>query len=145
MFKRLILALILIGLSYSISDAAFLRDVPAFVIQPDGDTIKCFESGDEFYRRYHDENDFTIVRDPQSRYWVYADFIGDEVTPTSYILGRTDPTSVSLQPGIGISEEEYYRRYDSWFADTEIVLTPNTGVINNINIFVRFSDENRVS
>lgn len=141
MFKRTIFIFLIIIISYGLADAAYLRNMPATLIQPDGDIVKCFVSGDEFYHRYHDENDYTIVKNPQTGYWVYADFIGGEVTATNYVVGRTDPLTVSLSPGVAITDEEYYRRYDSWFANKEIVLAPNTGTINNINIFIRFSDD----
>ena len=56
---------------------AWLNDVPQEFTQPDGEKLKCFGSGDEYYHWLHDADGFTIVKDPQTGYFVYARRSGD--------------------------------------------------------------------
>ncbi|MDR2980574.1 MAG: M6 family metalloprotease domain-containing protein [Bacteroidales bacterium] len=46
--------------------------MPRTLIQPNGDTLHCFVTGDEFYNYLHDTNGYTIVQDVSSGYYVYA-------------------------------------------------------------------------
>jgi len=141
MFRRFLLCLALCSFWTAAAQGAFLENLKTHIVQPNGDTLQCLISGDEFYQRYHDVNDYTIIRDPQTRYWVYAEFSGGELRPTSYIFGQADPTATSLIPGVGISREDYLAIYEEYFGGRNIVLAPNTGTINNICIFIRFSDQ----
>ena len=69
---KAILILLGIGLIPLALESAYLRNVPVQVRQPDGETIGLFASGDEFYNWIHDANGYTIVRDPETGYFVYA-------------------------------------------------------------------------
>ena len=52
--------------------AAYLRNIPMTVTQPDGTILQCFASGDEFFNYLHDADGFTIIQHPQTGYYVYA-------------------------------------------------------------------------
>ena len=69
------------------SFAAFLKNVPQELQQPNGSVISCYATGDEYYHWLHDKNGFTIIRNSDTGYFVYADLVGDELVPTSYIPG----------------------------------------------------------
>jgi hypothetical protein len=53
-------------------DAAPVMNEKVRLEQPDGTVIYAFQTGDEFYSRVHDENGFTIIRDPNTGYWSLA-------------------------------------------------------------------------
>ena len=53
-------------------DAAYLRFHPQQIIQPDGQIIDCFVSGDEHNNWLHDEAGYTIIQDPTTGYYTYA-------------------------------------------------------------------------
>ena len=53
--------------------AAFLRNIPMTVNQPDGTVLHCYASGDEFFNFLHDSNGYTIIQHPETGYYVYAE------------------------------------------------------------------------
>ena len=59
---KIIKTLFILHLIPTILTGALLYDVPVELKQPDGTTLHCFASGDEFYSRLHDENDYTITQ-----------------------------------------------------------------------------------
>ena len=50
--------------------AAPAKFVPAARVQPNGDTLHCYASGDEFYNWLHDAEGYTIVQDPATGFYV---------------------------------------------------------------------------
>ena len=127
-----------------------LFNVPTSLVQPNGDTLHCFVSGDEYYQRLHDADGYTIVKNPQTGWWVYADTVHTsadrwQVVPTSYVAGIVDPhTVVALHPNIGIDNDTWLERqkaYDIPTADAPKTSGRNHGRMNNLVIFVRFSDQ----
>jgi len=58
--------------------AAYFKDVPRVLVQPNGDTVHCFITGDEYYNYIHDENGFTIIQNVHTGYFVYADKINGQ-------------------------------------------------------------------
>ena len=127
-----------------------LFNVPTSLMQPNGDTLHCFVSGDEYYQRLHDADGYTIVKNPQTGWWVYADTVHTsadrwQVVPTGYVAGIVDPhTVVALHPNIGIDNDTWLERqkaYDIPTADAPKTSGRNHGRMNNLVIFVRFSDQ----
>ena len=95
--------------------AAFLKNVPVKINQPDGTALNVFASGDEYYYRMHDAENYTITRDPLTGYYVYASILNDELVPTDYVLGEIDPHLTELQAGICISSTKWAQlRHDFW-------------------------------
>lgn len=92
------------------ANAAYQRNVPQSLIQPNGDTLYCYASGDEFFNYLHDKEDYTIVQNPLTSYYVYAMQSGDDIAASEYIVGKVDPASVGLTPGILISPEKWQER-----------------------------------
>lgn len=135
------LLLCLVAFSY----AAHIDNVPRVLIQPNGDTLRCFVSGDEFYLRLHDEKGFTIVQDKQTGYYVYAEKRDGQVIPTAWVAGTCNPADKGLQPGVRISKEQYLERRREMVmpAKVECARNENTnkGNMNNIVIFIRFADD----
>lgn len=148
--KKIIFILFWSLLFMPMTYAAYFENVPQTRVQPNGDTLHCFATGDEYFHRLHDADGYTIVLDPATGYYVYADKVSDELVPTTYIAGRTNPAEVGLTPGLSISARQWYERRARWnepararstTRDVEI----NHGHINNIVIFLRFADDDEFS
>ena len=125
---------------------AYLMNVPQTRVQPDGDTLHCFATGDEYFHRLHDANGYTIVLDRATGYYVYADKVGDALVPTRYIAGRTNPAEVGLVPNLSISAEQWRLRRTQMEAFQPAgsgmrATGSNHGHINNIVVFIRFADD----
>ena len=142
--KRLFILLIACFCFIS-AHAAYLRNIPMTVTQPDGSVLHCFASGDEFFNYLHDENGYTIMRHPGTGYYVYAEKRDGKLVATDYIAGLYDPASKGLEPYALISPEEWMARRRAWEVPDERPLNrannPNHGTLNNISIFIRFSDD----
>lgn len=87
-----IILLLFAGINY----CGPLRFVPQKFVQPNGDTLKCFASGDEFYHWLHDKDGYTITYNPKTKYWVYANKKGDDLIPTDLIPGKDDPAKARI-------------------------------------------------
>ena len=127
--------------------AAWLDNVPVTVVQPNGDTLHIFATGDEFYHYMHDADGYTIVQDPETGYYVYADKVGDNLVATQLVVGLSTPTRAIRQPRLTISNEEYRRRRLEMEGPNppSLSLSKNTSgepiQINHIVIFITFADE----
>ena len=94
----------------SIGFGAFLDNIPVNLLQPDGSKMSCFSSGDEYYVRLHDTQNYTIIQSIHDGYYYYAQLINNEVVPTIYRADQPLPETVNLQPEIYISKEDYLQR-----------------------------------
>jgi hypothetical protein len=114
MKRKNILLLIVIFLWGVTTFGGPLRFVPQTFIQPNGDTLKCFASGDEFYHWLHDKDGYTITFNPGTKYWVYADKKGDDLIPTDLIAGKSDPVKAKLKkwllPNWNSIKDRYIKR-----------------------------------
>ena len=138
-------AVFVLLMSASPARAAYLRNVPQTLRQPDGRVLNCLASGDEFYHWLHDKDDFTIVQDPLSGYFVYAvpDESGD-IVPSMFIAGYVDPALLGLKPGLRRSPAFAQSRRAAWRIQAIAPPTepaPKTGILNNLAVFIRFSGE----
>ena len=124
--------------------ATWFESIPRSIKLPDGSILNCFITGDQFSRRIHDENNFTIVMNPEDGYFYYAVADDGELIPSEIMVGSSDPELSGFAPGVAISEEVYnanmmaFLNIDDGRPDRD---APTSGTINNINIFIRFSDD----
>ena len=123
--------------------AAFLRNIPMTVNQPDGTVLHCYASGDEFFNFLHDSNGYTIIQHPETGYYVYAEKRDGKLVATNYVAGVYDPASKGLEPYTIISPEEWTaRRQARQIPDKHPQnREANHGTLNNLSIFIRFADE----
>ena len=125
--------------------AAYLKDIPVTKTQPDGTVIHCFASGDEYFNYLHDANGYTLMRHPKTGFYVYVEKRDGKLVATDYVVGQYDPAAKGLTPYAIISPEEWSARRKAWIVpdqrpvNREVV--PNHGTLNNISIFIRFSDD----
>ncbi|HPV14392.1 MAG TPA: M6 family metalloprotease domain-containing protein [Candidatus Cloacimonadota bacterium] len=132
------LIMVLIGTNLVAAPHSFL---PIEAIQPDGSKISIFASGDEFHNWLHDENNYTIVRDSRGAY-VYAVQERSGLAPSNLLVGRDSPSTRNITPGLNLSQEEIKAKYDrlETMRDYSNGRAPHSGQLNNIVIFIRFSD-----
>jgi M6 family metalloprotease-like protein len=143
---RFPLALVLALMCVVNADPLFsapLHFVPQVVIQPDGAVIHCFASGDEYYSWLHDAAGFTIVKDPVSGYFVYAEEARGDLVPSRHVVGLEDPVASGLRPWMNISTTEMAAMRTRRLQDAGAwsVAAPTAGSINNLVIFMRCSDD----
>ena len=133
---RKVLLLTLLCCIPQFAHAIFVENMPAILIQPNGDTIHCFVTGDEYYHRWHDAQGFTIVQNLTTGYYVYAEEIPG--LAGNLIVGQTNPLAENLRPNIKISEAEYAARLKQWEIPEQYVIPQrkhgesNHGTMNNI-------------
>lgn len=142
--KGIILAILFLGSVFARGEAAYLRNVPQERVQPDGTVLHCLATGDEYHNWLHDANNFTIIQDPVTGYYVYAAKEGVKLVPTSFTAGISDPAAAGLQPGLNLDPDEIARRRQVRLKGPSLkstVKTTTTGIISNIVIFIRFSDQ----
>ncbi len=126
--------------------AAYLRNIPMTLNQPDGTVLQCFASGDEFFNYLHDKDGFTIIQHPQTGYYVYAENRDGNLVATEYVAGIQDPASKGLKPFALISPEAWRTKRLAWKepekeSQNRDNRDANHGTLNNISIFIRFSDD----
>jgi M6 family metalloprotease-like protein len=126
--------------------SAYLKNVPIELKQPNGDIINCFITGDEYYRRLHDKDDYTILQNAKTGFYVYAIKTGDNIILSDFIVGKEDPKSLFIEPGYKLSSPGIQITQES---DRKSGLAPSEnstiGVVNNIVISIRFSDQGTTS
>lgn len=124
--------------------AAYFEKLPYTIKQPDGKTINCFVSGDEFYNWIHDAKGFTIIQAPDG-YYYYAEQNGELVQPSIYLVNSVDPASVGLSKGIRISKSQYEQKRSKMLNQEASKGAPNsapqTGNLYNLVVYMRFSDD----
>ncbi len=147
-FLRFCLSVLLLAAAAAWTPAAFLRDHPVEVRQPDGTVVRCFVTGDEYFREVFDEKGYQVVLDPDTGYAVYGQLGADGgVHPTRFRAGLDDPARAGLMPGIQAAPD-YVRRVAGEAERAMRVpagggpkFTPSQGQINNVIILMRFSDD----
>ncbi len=119
-----------------------MRNLPTQVTQPDGTALNLFATGDEFANRLHDSNGYTIIQSQTDGFYYYAQRIGDELAPSAWKAGTVDPADKNLVPNLNISDTEYRARVSLCQQnENPDIRTPQTGTVNNLCIFIRFSDQ----
>src|SRR5512138_2254479 len=145
MKKRVLLILaLLLNLTLALT-AAYFEYLPYTIKQPDGTIISCFVSGDEFFNWIHDQDGYTIIQGDDG-YYYYGEQDGELVKPSKYLVNSVMPASKGLGKWIKISLKEYQRRKDVMFDYRKggkglPENAPRTGTLNNIVVYIRFSDD----
>ncbi len=150
--KRIVSLCVFLSIVIATLQAAFLENVPRILTQPDGSKLHCYATGDEYYHYLHDTNGYTIILNPETGYFVYADKIGEKLVPTRFIPGIDNPAKVGLQPKINISAAQWNAKREAFLASVPKSArkmngdtNTNRGAINNIVIFIRFAGESNLN
>ena len=141
------IALIVLALFLVLTNvrAAYFEKLPYTITQPNGKTIACFVTGDEFYNWIHDSEGYTIIQAPNG-YYYYAEKIGETLQPSKYLVDSIDPGSVGLVKWVKISKLEYKRKQISMLRYKSPgyggpAYAPQSGTMNNIVVYIRFLDD----
>ncbi len=128
-------------LSFSLQ-SAYLTNISQELLQPDGTKINCFVSGDEYFNYLHSDDGYTIIQGDDG-YYYFATLDGETIIPSLYRVDSVVPSDVtSLRKGVQISRADYIKKVESFTRNVPITRdAPTTGTVNNISIFIRFSDE----
>lgn len=122
--------------------AANFSDLPSEVIQSDGTVLNLLSSGDEYANWLHDINGYTVIQSQQDGYFYYAERVDGEPAPSVYRYGSVNPANVGISPRIVPSKAAHDRSMQYMEAhNRRDERGPNTGTVNNLNVFIRFSDQ----
>ena len=135
--------LLLITLFSSTIFGTWFEKIPRVLFQPDGTKIECFITGDQYFRRLHDENNYTIIFNNTDGYFYYAKKANGDLVPSIYQVGSINPFNLTIKPGLTVDKDVYYRIKDLYDANINQSLrdAPTSGQINQVNIFIRFADD----
>ena len=146
--KRMLSTILLIAFAIGSVLAAPLKNVPCTLVQPNGQVIHCFVSGDEFFNYYHDADGYTIIMNNETGYFTYGIEQNGRVVPSAYIVGQVNPAATAaLTPGARISDEIIMaRRIERarQIADNDPAprtREANHGQMNNIVVFISFLND----
>lgn len=129
-------------LAYNFIYGAPVKNLAISINQPNGQIVKCYVSGDEFFNYIHDEDGYLIVKDQNTGYFTYAIQEKDTFLPTQYIVGKDSPNGKGLSNKVDYSQIDIQKLRERFSDKGELnTKAPTTGTINNIVIFIRFSDE----
>jgi len=136
------IALLLLITAYPIH-AAWQDNLPSQYTQPDGKQIDAFRSGDEHHNWFHDAQHYTMIIDAKTGYLCWAIAQDGDLTSTGKPVHLYTPQALHLQPNESISEQVYHqkRRLLADHLQRNPNRAPTTGTINQIVVFIRFSDE----
>ena len=138
----ILMAVILFAFSVFKLPGAYLLNVPVTVVQPDGRVLELFASGDEYYNWLHDRKGFTIMQDPSNGYYVYAIKADGALVPSTLLPGAgVDPELNGFERHVLADPARRPAPEDVFPLAGEIVNAPHVGTLNNLVIFIRFSDE----
>ena len=70
--------------------SAPLQNVPQSIILPDGTTLECLASGDEYYNWLHDYKGYTIILNPHDGLYYYAIKSGDTLIASNIKAGNNN-------------------------------------------------------
>ncbi len=136
--RPLIVTILLFLLASNIVFAAYLRNVPVKITQPDGQVVDCFASGDEYYNWLHDAGNHTIIKDPENGVYVFAIIEDGKLAPSEFVVGKDDPQASGIEPGLNVFPEKTLLKS----ARIELKSSNSTtGYLNNIVIFIRLADQ----
>ena len=141
----LLLIAILSFMNFSLY-GSFITNIETEIQQPTGEKINCFISGDEFFNYLHDDNGFTIIQNDDGFYYYAIRGFNGSVISSSYKVGEMNPLFITeLEKNVKISRDEYISRRKEFNSQMNLNSAskdaPTSGTVNNISIFIRFSDE----
>ena len=73
---------------------------------PDGSTFEVIGSGNQFFAHFETDDGYTVVKDPQSGFYTYAETSNDNsrlLPVNNGIVGQADPASLNLKKHVHVS------------------------------------------
>ncbi len=138
---RCVLALLILAGASGFLQAAFIKDLPLTLVQPDGRKVSAFVTGDEFHRWVHDRNGYAILKDPSTGEFVYAVRGRGGVVASRYRVDARSAQALGLEKSLGAEWAAQNPSLRPRLERARVAGAPSTGTINNLVIFIRFSDD----
>lgn len=131
---------------FSILSATWFDDISREIVLPDGSSLACYVTGDQYLRRLHDENDYTIVLNKDDGFYYYAEKnISNELVPSTYKVESVDPREIGIESGLSLGYDEYLSKKNFYDHNNSGHRpnrdAPSSGEITQINVFIRFADD----
>lgn len=150
-FNFFLLLILFLSINTYDAKSAYIEKFPVELKQPDNTTLHLFVSGDEFYNWIHDDKGYTIIQNSKTGWYVYGIKQNGRIVPSKYIVNSIVPSSVGIKPHL-VADREIIAKESEPFRKTMMMLPPQlknkkdamqqaTGTINNIVVFIRFSDD----
>ncbi|MGO5064909.1 M6 family metalloprotease domain-containing protein [Clostridium sporogenes] len=142
----------IIGANSTKVTAAPINDASVKLTQPDGQVVQCYASGDEFYNYLHDSDGRAIVKDEKTGYYVYGKYVKNKVQPSRERVTKTNIENLKQidsdarvnMKDVKAPKDEIQKQRKLLNADNPIQRTKNIGQLNNIVIFIKFSDQDEI-
>lgn len=131
-------------LTANLLSGAYLTYQPVHLLQPDKGQLDLYASGDEYYNWLHDKEGYTVKQNDKGWYVYLENNAANELIFTNHIVGQIDPAEVGLVPGANIAAEkigEIRKKAQEQLREIGNGRAPHSGTMNNISIFIRFSDQ----
>ena len=112
------------------------------VRQPDGTEVRISLHGDKWCHWHEDEDGYTVMREPVSKEWVYADVDDEgESVPTTLRVGKADP-SRTLKKGVRAKRQlsKAGKARAKTLQQEEPQKTSTKGTLRNLVVLVQFPD-----
>ena len=102
-----------------ITYGAYLENIPTQLVQPNGEVLNLFKTGDEFYNRVHDSEGYSIVKGKDGWYY-YAiyDEINDQLIPSEYVVTSNRDYELPMPKELGISQKKYLEIRRAYYEPT---------------------------
>ena len=155
-WRVILIIIFLLLININLARGIITSDERLSITQPNGQECLIWGSGDDYFSFYHDGNGNIVIMNPITKYYVYADRIGDDLVTTGkiydignwkkykdgdeYFINKVDNKSsgyVFKDWFIRDSDEEMVRYNKSKISNN----APQKGKIHNIVVFIRFSDQ----
>ena len=89
---------------------AYFENVPHTLVQPNGEVLEVFITGDEFFNKIHDKDGYTIVQRADGWYcYALYDDENDRLIASEYEVSKHRGV-LPMEKGVGISYENYQKR-----------------------------------
>lgn len=73
-----------------------LTNVPQTIVQPNGEVINCYASGNDYSNYLHDKNGHIIIQNSTNGYYSYATYDNNKLVSSNYIVTNEITTNTNL-------------------------------------------------
>ena len=124
---------------------AYVSFQETYVTDSDGTRIVCYASGDEYYNWLHDKKGYTIIQNHKDGNYYFAVFVQGKLVCSEYRAKNGNPQGCGLTPWTKIPVSEYNLKKGRVTATIPVSMnaekSQKTGEMNNLIVFIRFSDD----
>lgn len=123
------------------AQAAYFKNSPFVITQPNGTSFDVYVSGDEYFNYIHDENNYTLIQAADGYYCYAEKNETGEIIASAYRYGTPLPSDAKIQPFTKISKQKYLERRNVQLKSASDIKTFDADTLNNLVIYIQFSDD----